>query len=871
MKMRISFLMGIALLLIIPKWSTAQAYVKAVNPDSYNGNFRELAKKIDMFYDTATGSNRGGYKLWKRGEWFAMHHLDENGKLGNYLQRNIEIVDETNLAAKENYRMAATGAWINIGHSSIPGSEAKMGRVNSVAFDPVNSAIIYVASAAGGIWKSTNNGDTWTNLTIDLPILGIADIVVSPAPNNNIVYALTGDLAGSGVNIYEHLSVGVIKSYNGGLSWTRTNLTVPLSQKLGGYKLLMHPSNPNILYAAMTDGIHRTLDGGSTWNNIAPVGSVNDIEFNPSNLNILYYTKINDNNFNKINLTTLAISSIGISTFLNIDRMEIAVTPDNPNAVYLLAGPGYLFIGANLFNGLFYSGNSGTSFVQRSISCNDNGDLFNSGSSFSYYANTIYVDPFEENYVIVGGLNLFNSINGGVTLNQITFNSIHSDQHNIKRNPINGHLWLCNDGGVYRSTNSGNTWENKSNGLAINEYYRLSGTNNVEDRLLGGTQDNGHFLRNAGGDFQFVMGGDGMDNYFNSLDNNIAYACSQNAGLQRSTNAGVSFNGSTLPNAGDKNFYPWISPIIQHPPFLNPQSGQWENTDVIYVYSLAGIMRSTDGATWTNIGPANIGQFSGSLCPSMTICRDVGGTILYVTNGNNFWRCSNPLDNAPSWTNAPLPINNTTYVSAIAVNPFNKNEVWATISGYQAGLKVFRTLNAGVSWSNVSFAIPNTPIYSIVFANNNNNPSGAVYVGTETGVYYKNDGLPNWVPFSNGLPHVPVTDLQMNYVTNELKCSTYGRGIWKTSVYDNCPSSVHVNYEINQGQYNFEASTIIYAYDNITGGIGTRVTMKAGDQIRLQNGFRANQDTYVRIAIGGCATGPLGLTGNEPNPQKERK
>ncbi|MGB4846557.1 MAG: hypothetical protein WBP41_01495, partial [Saprospiraceae bacterium] len=76
MKMRISFLMGIALLLIIPKWSTAQAYVKAVNPDSFNGNFRELAKKIDMFYDTATGSNRGGYKLWKRGEWFAMHHLD---------------------------------------------------------------------------------------------------------------------------------------------------------------------------------------------------------------------------------------------------------------------------------------------------------------------------------------------------------------------------------------------------------------------------------------------------------------------------------------------------------------------------------------------------------------------------------------------------------------------------------------------------------------------------------------------------------------------------------------------------------------------------------------------------------------------------
>ncbi|HLF65228.1 MAG TPA: hypothetical protein VI603_15795 [Saprospiraceae bacterium] len=865
LKMCIRILPGIVILFFFPEIAFTQAFLKTINPDDYKGNFRELAKEIDMFYDTATGSNRAGSKQWKRGEWFALHHLDEGGQLGNYIGKNIIAMEEMDRQSTENSRMPGTGAWINLGHASTPGAMALQGRVNNVAFDPVNSAIVYVASAAGGIWKTFNNGDSWTNLTIDLPILGIADIVVTPGPNNHIIYALTGD---GEANAYLHNSVGVIKSYNNGQSWTRTNLTVPLDQSLKGYRLLMHPTDPNTLLAAMSDGIHRTMDGGNTWNLIEPVAHVNDMEFDLNHLDTLYYTRRNTNIFSKLNLVTLSTTNISISTTLNVDRMEIAVTPDNPDAVYLLAGPGYSFFGGNLFNGLFYSNNSGhpSSWVLRSVSCNNNGDLFNSEASIAFYANTLYVDPLEENYVMVGGLNLFNSVDGGVTLNQVTFNSIHADQHIIKRNPLNGNLWLCNDGGIYRSTDSGNTWVNKSNGLTINEYYRISGTNNTDDRLLGGTQDNGHFLRDGVGSFQFVMSGDGMDNYFNSLNNSIVYASSQYGGLNRSVNWGQSFPASTLPNAGDQAFYPWITPFVQHPPYFNSQSGQWEDTDVIYVYSLNGIMRSTDAINWSNIGPSNIGQFSGSLCPSMSIGADnTGNTNLYISNGNNFWACFNPLDGTPNWLPLSLPISNTSYISAINVNPANRTEVWATISGYQAGIKVFRSLNSGLNWNNMSLSLPNTPIYSLVFANNTNNPSGAVYVGTEIGVFYKHDGLPDWVPFSNGLPHVPVTDLQMNYITSELKCSTYGRGIWETGLYESCQPTVHVNYEINQGQYNFESSNLIYAYRPIGGGIGTRVTMKAAGQVRLQNGFRVYPDSYVRIAIGNCGSGPLSLTDDPSN------
>ncbi len=844
---------------------SAQGFQKILSTKSDTNNFREIARQVDMYYDTAMGMNRSGYKQWKRWEWFASHHLDENGNLENYVEKNMQAVEELNKNMPSATR-STSGDWFQLGHS-IAGPEAKQGRVNSIAFDPVNGSIIYAATAAGGIWKSFNNGDFWINLTTDLPILGIADIVVSPAPNNHIVYALTGDIVGS-ANVYVHSSIGVIKSYDSGNTWERTGLTVPLSNQWTGFKLLMHPNNPNFLLAAMSDGIRRTTDGGATWFNIAPIANVNDMEFKPSDPNQLYFTTLGSSTFRTINLMTNVISSTFVNTDIAVDRMEIAVTPDNGNAVYLLAGPGYLFFGANLFNGLFYSGNSGSTFTERSVSCNNNGDLFNSSGSLSWYANSIYVDPFEENYVIVGGLNLFNSVNGGVNLSQITFNSIHADQHNIKRNPVNGQMWLCNDGGIYRSFDSGNTWENKSSGLVITEYYRISGTNNVTDRLIGGTQDNGHFRR-VGSNFEFVMGGDGMDNYFNSSDNSIVYASSQNGGLARSTNFGASFSATSLPAAGNDNMYTWITPFVQHPPFAG-------NTDVIYVYSKAGILRSTDGVDWDTIGLAGAGQAAGSLCPSMVIGNSGGVTNLYVSNGNNFWVSSNSLQAIPTWQNFPLPIG-ANAISAMAVNPVNRNEVWVAISGYTAGTKVFRTFNAGATWINLSLSLPNTPVYSIVFANANNSPSGAVYVGTEIGIFYTDDAIPDWIPYSNGLPHVPITDLSVNYVTSELKAATYGRGIWRSDLYQPCPSLVLVDYDIDEGQYNFESSNQIYANHWITGGLGAQVRMRAGSQIRVQNGFKASAGTSVKMSIGNCGTGVWGFSSNsteestsvsKPNLQK---
>jgi hypothetical protein len=273
------------------------------------------------------------------------------------------------------------------------------------------------------------------------------------------------------------------------------------------------------------------------------------------------------------------------------------------------------------------------------------------------------------------------------------------------------------------------------------------------------------------------------------------------------------------------------------------------------------------------MGPSGIGQVDFSRTPSMAIGSDDKGATanLYISNGNNFWVHTNPwFRNQAGWINRPLPINATTYTSAIAVNPANKNDVCVTISGYNAGQKVYRSINAGTTWFNISFSLPNTPVYSVVFGSNNNNPAGEIYIGTEMGVFYKNDLLPNWVPFSNGLPHVPVTDLQINYVNGTLKAATYGRGIWQTDLFQFCSNVININWGIFQGQYNFEAAQVINASELIHGGIGTRVTMKAGNKITFKPGFKASHGTYTRAAIGNCGSGPLSREADSSGIKTER-
>ncbi|MCC6762123.1 MAG: hypothetical protein IT252_12950 [Chitinophagaceae bacterium] len=846
-----------------------QGFDKALQQSSVriDSSFATIAKRINQYYDTATAGNRAGYKQWKRWEWFAAHHQTTSGKLDNYLQKNIEALT---VEAKHSALslQSYNGNWQSIGHTNAGGENgtALQGRVNCIAFDPINSQVMYAGASGGGIWKTTNGGELWYNVTATLPALGISDIVVAPWPNNNTIYALTGE--GLSANVYLHKGFGCIKSTDGGNTWQLANKgmtdAIPDSGS-GGYKLLMHPNNPDRLLAAMNNGIYETTNGAQSWRFLQTGLSrnTNDIEFKPDDPNVLYITRLGDNQLHIYDFNTRERTTTQVTTAA-VNRMEIGISANRPNAVYVLAGPGSQSGNNNIFVGLFYRTNTTESFSAVATSLASNVALMNLGSmDIGFYANTLYVNPSNADDVFVGSVALARSTNGGSTLTQITSTNIHADQHDLKRHPLTGDLWLCNDGGIYTSTNGGASFTSKSNGLVITEIYRYSSITGALGKHLIGTQDNGHFRYNSTANpaWKFVLGGDGMDNLVNSINPAVMYACQQNGLLRRSADGGETFyTVPNIPDYGSITVYPWITPIVQHPPQSILIPVMTLNPETIYMYSNNGILvLVNNGQTVYNIGPIAMPAAEG-IAPSMAIASNDGGATasLYMSNGSRIWVNNNPLQNSTAnWTEIFWPTTAGTNIAALAVNPANKQDISIALSGYTPNGKVFRSFNAGVTWVNVSNGLPNVPMYSIAYANATNDNVPALYVGSEIGVYYYNINMAGWTPFSNNLPRVPITDLQVDHTLGRLVAASYGRGLWSGDLYQPCPDTHAVNTIMNGGQYHFESSNQTNTAATIIGGVNTMVTFKAGNRVVFTPGFSATGGVYLKAVNGPCGSGSV--------------
>lgn len=824
----------------------AQPFTKLFASTDTQPSFKSIAATINRFFDTAKRENRSGYKQWKRWEWFASHHLTSDGKLENYIDKNLTGASDLTMKWGQNQRTemieSNSGNWTNTGYVGVSngGNTARLGRINCFAFDPTSGNTVYAGAAGGGIWKSVNAGSNWFAIGDNLPVITISSMVV--APDGTTIYATTGDGFLPTFNPsspYDHHGIGILKSTDAGNTWFRSGPPIQLGDRLGGSKIQLHPNNSNIVFAALSNGIWRSTDAGNNWVQIA-LGNINDFEFKPNDANILYYSLMQSSAFRALNLTNFTTTITNLSTARTITRFEIAVSPANNNAVYLLVGPGYTGGGAGtpngtaMYNGVYYSNDAGVSFTKR----NDNLDVFALNADQSWYDNVIYVNPFNADDVLIGGVRTYRSTDGGINFSMMnTTNPLHGDDHALERSPVDGNLWLGDDGGIYKSGDNGQTWTSFSADLIVNEFYRIAGYQGNIDLLLGGTQDNGQFRRNNNTNIFYgsILGLDGMDNIIDFTNSNIMYACNQGGGLWKSSNGGNSFSVVNTPSGGQ-----WVTPIVQLPDAMNPNT--------IFYGSNTGILRSTDGGTnWTNIGGLNGAG-------AIAIGKNGSNFNLYasVTGGNTMVMSSNPTAVSPTWTTITSPT--TASISAIVVNPVNKDEVWITCSGYTAGDKVFRSFNAGGNWVNFSFSLPNIPVYSIVFGNNAGNPSGVVYIGTELGVFYTEDNIPDWDPFYNGLPMVPVTDLEINYGGGRLYAATFGRGIWQSDLYNGCPGSLILSGN-SFGNRFYQASGFIETTQQVTGSTGNNLRLRAGQKITFKPGYRSNYGSYLHAVIGNCGTG----------------
>ncbi len=727
-----------------------------------NANFFEIQAAAEKYFEGKEEQRGTGWKQYKRWEWYWGQRVNPDGSFpapGHILEELKKYKAIHGGRSTTNN----TDNWQELGPVTLPNNGTNqpngMGRINCIAFHPTDADIIYIGAPSGGVWKTTDGGGSWTLLDNGLTRLGISSIVIHPT-NTDIIYIGTGDRDAGDAPGY-----GVWRSTNAGDTWS------PHNSGMGNRtvnEILMDPTNSDILIAATNSRIYRSINGGSNWTQVFSGHTCKDIAFKPGDPDIIYATGTrfyrSSNNGQSFSQITSGLPTSGLQ------RMALAVSEDNSNYVYVLAG------GSSGLVGFYRSVDSGLNFSLRSNTPNTLGydpDGQDSGSQ-AWYDLVAVADPNDAETVYTGGINIYKSTNGGTNWSLVAHwyggggaDDIHADQHALEFSPINDtHIFSGNDGGLYRSTDGGNNWTDFSSGLAIAQVYKLGQSATQEDLVINGYQDNGTAIYKSGV-WNTEIGGDGFESIIDYTDINYMYGALYYGDIRRSTNFGINFsiiadkgtNGITESGA-------WVTPYKLHPTDPNTMfigyKNVWESNNVKAA--------STGSVAWTKIS-----SFSGSEDIVDLAIAPSDPDVIYVSRGgnSNFYRT---INGGTNWTDleSSLPAGGTP--KDIEIDPDDPEHLWIAL-----GNNIYESTNGGANWTDISGTLPNISLNTIVL----DDLAGqeALYIGQDVGVYYKDNSMSDWVAYYTTLPNVEITELEI--YQNEEDCgykisaSTYGRGLWQ--------------------------------------------------------------------------------------------
>lgn len=742
-------------------------------PDQYS--LLEVKAAFDLHYKTHTPQKGDGYKQFQRYWHDQKHSATELGDAIDMRARASQALasySQHHPAQRTTGTSALDGEWYRIGAAQGYGQDWQIhgvGRVNTVAFHPTISLVLYVGTPTSGIWRSINGGGSWANLTPDEPFWGVSSIVVDYG-NPNKLFALTGDDFGA------TRSTGVYKSTDAGTNWTNIGPSTGIdynNYRYDGRKLIQHPSLPQTLYAALAigpqAGLYKTTNEGSTWTKVYAGKHLHDVEFHPTNPDILYACEKTE----VIRSTNAGSTWDTVYTFPAAEAIRLAVSPASPNTVYAFGGG---LSPAGTFPGLVRSTNSGASWTLRSNTPNvqshapDGSDWGNS----AWWSMGLAVNPTNAAIVHVGSLAEWHSTDGGATWTYrgdmnpgVSTRKVHADCHYLAYN--GNKLYYCNDGGIYHSTNDGQQWTDISEGLAITDFYRLASCEADPCKVMGGSQDNGTNVMEGPFTTSYmkqIAGGDGMDCAYSPVDLMTMFFSYQNGNLAVSRNGAATTSWIT-PDTNTFGFGGWVTPIMLNP--LKPSTLLAGYTDVLTIYS-------NGQGNWVNLSNGKIGLLE--KCLDVKYAPSDTNTI-YVSKGDTVYRTVN---RGNTWlvVNNGLPAGKT--VSRLAVDPTDKFHIYASIATWEADKKVYESLNGGVSWTNISGVgeLPDVPANCIVF--DYSTGQNSVYLGTEAGVFYRDDIVGAWQNFSDGLPFASIHDLDIVYNVQKLRAATGGQSAWETNI-----------------------------------------------------------------------------------------
>jgi photosystem II stability/assembly factor-like uncharacterized protein len=718
------------------------------------------------------------------------------------------------------------------------GPTRQSGRFVDLAVPLQTPGTFYAATASGGLWKTVNNGQTFTPLFDHQPVFSIGDIAVAPSAPS-IIWVGTGEANNSRSTYWGD---GVYKSTDGGKTWS--NMGLGESHHVG--RIVVHPQNPDIVYVAalghlyspnLERGLYKTIDGGKNWQQVLKVnlqgrqiGCV-DVVLDPRNPDILYAatydrlrrpwtydiggpgSRIWKSSDAGANWTEL---SNGLPGGL-LGRIGLAVYAKNPDILYVtienVNKPG--MSEAERWQEI-QAGKSSEGMVDGEVYRSDDAgaswrkvsqEKRSVGGAPGYYYGQVIIDPQDDKHVYVLSVNVFETTDSGQHWNPRAF-AFGGDNHALWIDPADSnHMLLGYDHGLGITYDRGKTWSHADN-LPLAQFYAVDFDMSTPFRLAGGTQDNGSLMgpstkkarpasrrmEMAAGtaeaglrsgppilleDWYTVGGGDGMYNAFDRKTNRFLYNEFQFGELQRVDLA----TGETknIQYKGKDLRFNWCAPLLVSA----------HDSDTLYHCSNIVLKSVNRGETWTEVSPdlttndpAKLAAGKGGdgniqYCTITAFDESplVAGLLWAGTDDGNVCLTKN---GGKDWVklNDKIPGYPGYWVSRVTASSNDPGTAYLAFSGYrQDDLRPFlyKTADYGQTWTSLAGNLPAAPVNAV--AEHPRNPK-LLFVGTELGVYMSIDAGLTWNALKNGLPTQPIHDLKVHPRDKDLIAASHGRGLF---------------------------------------------------------------------------------------------